>query len=59
VNSANITINTVGLLAAANNSTMQQLPAQTGGQFFYTTGSASLTAAFQKLAETIPVILTQ
>jgi Flp pilus assembly protein TadG/uncharacterized protein YegL len=58
-NNANICIYTVGLLSAANNTTMQQLPAQTGGQFFYTTNSATLTAAFQKLAQTIPVILTQ
>jgi len=57
--SAGIVIHTVGLLSAANNTTMQQLPAQTGGQFFNVTSSAGLTAAFQKLAETIPVILTQ
>ena len=58
-NNANIVIHTVGLLSAANNTTMQQLPAQTGGLFLYTTNGASLTAAFQKLAQTIPVILTQ
>lgn len=53
-----ITIHTVGLLSQANNVTMQQLAAQTGGQFMYVTTSAQLQTAFQKLAETIPVILT-
>ncbi len=57
--SAGITIHTVGLLQQSNNNTMQQLPAQTGGKFFYATSGAQLQAAFQKLAETIPVILTQ
>jgi Ca-activated chloride channel homolog len=56
---AGITIHTVGLLPQANNYTMQQLPAQTGGQFYYATSGAALIAAFQKLAQTIPVILTQ
>jgi len=58
-NSAGIVIHTVGLLAQSNNNTMQQLPAQTGGQFYYTTSGAALQSAFQKLAQTIPVILTQ
>ena len=57
--SAGIVIYTVGLLAQSNNTTMQQLPAQTGGQFYYTTSGAALQSAFQKLAQTIPVILTQ
>jgi hypothetical protein len=57
--SAGIVIHTVGLLPQANNYTMQQLPARTGGQFFYASDSAALQSAFQKLAETIPVILTQ
>jgi Flp pilus assembly protein TadG/uncharacterized protein YegL len=58
-NSAGIVIYTVGLLSQSNNNTMQQLPAQTGGQFYYATSGAALQTAFQTLAETIPVILTQ
>ena len=57
--SAGITVHTIGLLQEGNNTTMQQLAAQTGGQFFYATNSATLQAACQQLAETIPVILTQ
>jgi Ca-activated chloride channel homolog len=56
-NSNNITIHTVGLFT--NNTTMQQLASQTQGQYFYVTNSADLQAAFQKLAQTIPVVLTQ
>ena len=55
----NITIYTVGLLQGANNTTMQQLPAQTGGLFYYATSGPDLQDAFKKLAQTIPVILTQ
>jgi hypothetical protein len=57
--SAGITVHTIGLLQEANNTTMQQLPAQTGGRAFLATNTAELQAAFQQLAETIPVILTQ
>jgi Flp pilus assembly protein TadG/uncharacterized protein YegL len=57
--SAGITIHTVGLLSQANNTTMQQLPAQTGGLFLYATSGATLQSAFKQLAQTIPVILTQ
>src|SRR5208283_5992463 len=49
--SAGIVIYTVGLLSQSNNTTMQQLPAQTGGQFFYATSGAALQSAFQTLAE--------
>jgi Ca-activated chloride channel homolog len=56
-NSNHITIHTVGLFT--NNTTMQQLASQTGGQYFYVTTGADLQAAFKKLAQTIPVILTQ
>jgi Ca-activated chloride channel family protein len=56
-NSNNITIHTVGMFS--NNTTMQQLASQTRGQYFYVTNSADLQAAFQKLAQTIPVVLTQ
>ena len=57
--SAGITINTIGLLSEGNNTTMQQLAAQTGGQFINVTNTAAVQAAFQKLAESIPVLLTQ
>jgi Flp pilus assembly protein TadG len=56
-NSNNITIHTVGMFT--NNTTMQQLASQTGGQYYYVTTGADLQTAFQKLAQTIPVILTQ
>ncbi len=56
-NGGNITIHTVGLFTS--NTTMQQLATQTQGQYFYVTTGADLQAAFQKLAQTIPVVLTQ
>ena len=55
----NITIYTVGLLPQANNSTLSGLASQTGGKFYYVTNPAGVQSAFQALAETIPVILTQ
>lgn len=58
-NSSGIVIHTVGLLSQSNNYTMQQLPARTGGQFLYANSGAALQKAFQTLALTIPVILTQ
>ena len=61
-NSNNITIHTIGLFT--NNTTMQQLAAQTGGQYFPITSTGQqaineLQAAFQALAQTIPVVITQ
>jgi uncharacterized protein YegL/Flp pilus assembly protein TadG len=58
-NSNSITIYTVGLLQQSNNATMQNLASQTGGQFYYVTTGTALQNAFQALAQTIPVILTQ
>jgi Mg-chelatase subunit ChlD len=57
--SAGVTINTIGLLSGGNNTTMQQLASQTGGQFMNVTNTAAVQAAFQALAESIPVLLTQ
>jgi Mg-chelatase subunit ChlD len=57
--SAGITIDTIGLLSEGNNTTMQQLASQTGGQFINVTNTAAVKAAFQQLAESIPVLLTQ
>jgi Flp pilus assembly protein TadG/uncharacterized protein YegL len=57
--SAGITIHTIGLLSGGNNTTMQQLASQTGGQFMNVTNTAAVQAAFQTLAESIPVLLTQ
>ena len=59
ISSANITIFTVGLLQQSNNTTMQDLATKTGGQFYYVTTANDLLSTFQKLAQTIPVILTQ
>jgi Mg-chelatase subunit ChlD len=57
--SAQITIHTIGLLSGGNNTTMQQLAAQTGGQFMNVTNTSAVQTAFKKLAESTPVILTQ
>jgi Ca-activated chloride channel homolog len=59
--SKNITIHTIGLFT--NNTTMQQLAAQTGGQYFPITSTGQqaineLQAAFERLAQTIPIVLT-
>ncbi len=59
LNNKGIMVHTVGLLSQGNNSTMQNLASQTGGQFYYATSGDALKQAFQKLALTIPVILTQ
>ena len=55
--SMGIQIDTVGLLVV--DATMQALAADTNGTFCYAANAAALTAAFQALANTIPVILIQ
>jgi Ca-activated chloride channel homolog len=57
--SAGVVVHAIGLLPDANNDTMRGLPALTGGMFFFAVDSATLQAAFQRLAQTLPVILTQ
>ena len=55
----NITIHCVCFLKNSDQVTTQQIAAMTGGQFYYASDSASLTAAFQKLAYSLPVVLTK
>lgn len=55
----NITIHCVCFLQNADQTTCQQIASMTGGQFYYASDSASLTAAFQKLAYSLPVVLTK
>jgi Flp pilus assembly protein TadG len=56
---AGIVIHTIGLLSGGSNTTMQNLASQTGGLYLTVTNTAAVQAAFIKLAETIPVLLTQ
>jgi Ca-activated chloride channel homolog len=52
-----VVVDAVGLLN--NDATLQSLASSTGGQFYYAANAAALTAAFQAIAQTIPVILIQ
>lgn len=58
-NSAGVVIHCVGLLNNSGNTTMQDLAAQTGGKYYYASDATTLQAAFEALAKSIPVILTQ
>jgi len=60
---ANIVVHTVGFLlnaqdSAAGEPTLQAISNATGGRHFRATDGASLRAAFEELARTLPVILT-
>jgi len=54
-----ITIHCVCFLKNADQTTTQQIASMTGGQFHYAANAAELTAAFQKLAYSLPVVLTK
>jgi hypothetical protein len=54
-----IVIHCVCFLQNADQTTCQNIAELTGGQFYFATDSASLTAAFQQLAHSLPVSLTQ
>jgi hypothetical protein len=61
---ANIVVHTVGFLLNAQDSangepTLKTIADVTGGQHYRATNGASLKAAFEELARTLPVILTQ
>ncbi len=56
---ANITIHCICFLQNADQTTTQQIAALTGGKFYYANNAASLTAAFQDLAYSLPVVLTK
>lgn len=60
---ANIVVHTVGFMlsdadALYGNQAMADIAAATGGRHFQATDGASLRAAFEELARTLPVILT-
>ena len=55
----NITIHCVCFLPNADQTTTQQIATMTNGQFHYASDSAGLTAAFQKLAYSLPIVLTK
>ena len=59
IQAAGITVHTIGLLSEADNSVMHQLAAQTGGQCLMANNADELNAAFTRLTQTIPVILTK
>ena len=54
----NITIHCICFLQSANQTTCQDVASMTGGKFYYATDSASLTAIFQTIANSLPVALT-
>lgn len=61
---ADIVVHTVGFLLNSTDSangepTLQKIATKTGGRYFRATDAASLKKAFQDLARTLPVILTQ
>lgn len=55
----NITIHCICFLKNADQTTTQKIAAMTGGQFHYAANAADLTAAFQQLAYSLPVVLTK
>ncbi len=55
----NITIHCVCFLQNADQTTTQQVASITGGKFYYATNAAALTAAFEDLAYSLPVVLTK
>jgi Flp pilus assembly protein TadG len=56
---AKIVVHTVGLLNGADNGAMRTISTITGGMYFYAPDGASLQSAFEQLARTLPVILTE
>ncbi|MBA4018895.1 MAG: hypothetical protein C0483_17140 [Pirellula sp.] len=56
---ANITIHCICFLQNADQTTTQQIASITGGKFYYAANSAALTAAFQDIAFSLPVVLTK
>ena len=57
--SNSIVIHCICFLSSANQTTCKNIASTTGGKFYYATDSASLTAIFQQIAQTLPVALTQ
>ena len=57
--SNSIVIHCICFLSSANQTTCKNIASKTGGKFYYATDSASLTAIFQQIAQTLPVALTQ
>jgi Flp pilus assembly protein TadG len=53
-----ITIHVVTFLPGANNSDAQAVASTTGGTYIYASTEAELIAAFERLARTLPVVLT-
>ena len=54
-----IVIHTIAFLAQADQTTMQQVAAITGGRFYYAQNNNELQQAFTDLARLLPVVLTQ
>jgi len=58
--SLNITIHTISFLASGTGANvLSQIASITGGKFYVASDAASLTAAFQELAYSLPVVLTE
>lgn len=54
-----ITIHCICFLKNADQTTCQEIASITGGKFYYASDAASLTAAFNDLAYSLPVVLTK
>ncbi len=58
--SNNITVHTISFLASGTGTTvLRNIANTTGGKFYSATDSASLTAAWQDLAYSLPIVLTK
>lgn len=56
----NITVHTICFLASGDGpDTLQEIASITGGTYYLATDAASLNAAFEKLAYSLPVVLTK
>lgn len=55
----NITIHCVCFLQNADQTSMKQIASITGGKFYFAANASELTAAFQDLAYSLPVVLTK
>ncbi len=56
---AGIVIHCITFLPGAQQQTMVNVATTTGGKHYYASNAAELTAAFQELARTLPVVLTE
>lgn len=54
-----ITVHTITFLPGADQTTMEKIATMTGGKHYYASDAVTLKAAFEELAKTLPVVLTE